>query len=220
MALLLQQFQRLEVLTINQQSITFLIHILHAPHEFMLELGTKELRVKYKERVVLQEFLSQWFVVTLCHYVALYLVNGEKAYPLLALRIIGDNLWVKGMRDAVERDAVITTDNKLLFQPEFLLEVFELGKESDDFLANLLDGFHLCQMLQDVVGIKIVQEHYFVLDIKIQLTAQESTKVLMDEIIEIVFRGIVLQMLHQQTAVFVVGSRTFYSQQLGKIRIR
>ena len=83
----------------------------------MLKLSIEESGVKNKEGVLLQELDGKRFAIPLRGKVALYLVNGKQAYPLLSLGFIGNNLRIEFLWHTVERDAIVALHHKLLFQP-------------------------------------------------------------------------------------------------------
>ena len=89
----------------------------------------------------------------------------------------------------------VSTTN-LLLQPELLLEVLKLGEEIDDLAGDAADDFDLGKILLDArrgLVLHIVQVHDFVLDVEVQLPAQEAAQVLVDEVVEGVAGGVAVQ---------------------------
>lgn len=92
--------------------------------------------------------------------------------------------------------------DEFLFQPQFFLEVFQLGEEVDDFMGDGAQGLDEAQVaLQrgEVSGaLYVIEVHHFVFDVEIQLAPQESAEVFVDEVIGAVFGGVGGKVFFQQ----------------------
>ena len=68
--------------------------------------------------------------------------------------------------------------DKFLFQPQFFLEVFQLGEEVDDFMrdgAQSLDEAQVAFQRGKIAGaLQVIEVHHFVFDVEIQLAPQET----------------------------------------------
>ena len=67
-------------------------------------------------------------------------VDGHEADPFLALGVAGGDGGVEVFREAVEGDDVVAGGDEFLFEPEFFLEVLDLGEEADDFMGDGAEG--------------------------------------------------------------------------------
>ena len=135
--------------------------------------------------------------------IALDLINCKQPHPLFPLRITRGDFRIEFFRDAVEGDDVVAGSDELLLEPEFLLEVFDLGKEADDFCGDGAEGFDLGAGFLPVGFrrvIEVVEMDDFVLDEKIQFAAEEAAEVLVDEVVEGVLAGVFTEVLGEDAA--------------------
>ena len=117
----------------------------------------------------------------------------------------------------VERHAVVRLDDKLLLEPELLLEILQLLKEGDYLVGDTPYRFGLAEIVLDARGrlrFDVVQMHDLILDIEIKLAAQEAAEVFVCEIVECVAAGLIGQMLFQQRAVWVLLRRSVRPERL------
>src|SRR3989442_15137517 len=97
----------------------------------------------------LEELDLERLTVGRCRSAADHFVNAEEIHPLFALRIIGGDLGVEILRNAVERNAVLCLHHELLLEPQPLLEVLELSQERDDLARDATDHLDLGEILLD-----------------------------------------------------------------------
>ena len=127
-------------------------------------------------------------------------VDGVHGDPFINLRFVPDNLRPEGFVDLVQRDAPVGLHHEFLLQPQFFLEILDLGEKINNDLTDALDGFHLGKVglhAGFAAGVQILQMHDLTLDEEIQLARQKAVQILVDEIVEGVLRHIALQMLLQ-----------------------
>lgn len=124
--LLLQQFQCLKVLGVDEQAIALLINIVDRSKQSIPELCRKEFGIEHEERIFLEEFHRQRHGIgRRVSLVAFNPVNRKQTHPLLALCIVGSNLGVEAFRHTVERHAIVGLYDKFLFQPQPFLIVLQ-----------------------------------------------------------------------------------------------
>src|SRR5690606_7074364 len=123
----------------------------------------------------------------------------------------GDNRGIQALRHAVEREAVMRGGDEFLFQPEFFLEIFQLREKVDQVKRDGAQGLNLAQVLLDgsesFSVLHVIQMHDFVLDVKIQLVAQKTAEIFVNEIIGGVARGVLRQVFFKQGALRVFLGR-------------
>ena len=105
----------------------------------------------------------------------------------------------------VQGNQPVAGSDKFLFQPQFFLEVFQLGEEVDDVVRDAAQGLDEAQVAfqRGEVGgaLHIVEVHHFVFDVEIQLAPQETAEVFVNEVIGAVFGGVGGKVFFQQGAV-------------------
>ena len=67
-------------------------------------------------------------------------VHGD---PFINLRFVPDNLCPEGFVDLVQRDASVGLHHEFLLQPQFFLEILDLGEKINNDLTDALDGLYL-----------------------------------------------------------------------------
>ena len=125
------------------------------------------------------------------------LINGIHFNPFLDLFLVIADFFVEGFVNLVQSNAPVRFDNKLLLEPQLLLEIFNLRKKINDNLADLLDCLHLGKVCFDtnfIRRIQIIEMHHLVLDKEIKFARKESSQILMNKIVKGVLGDIPLQM--------------------------
>ena len=131
----------------------------------------------------------------------MYLINGVHRYPFRNLCLICGYFCIKFFVYAVKSDAPVGLYDKLLLQPQLFLEVLYLCKKVDYDLTYTLYSPYLCKIGLHtlLIGcIKVIKVHDLTLDIKIQLSGQESPEILMYEIIKSILSHICVEMPPEQ----------------------
>ena len=179
----------------------------------MLKLLREESGIKYEEGILLKELHGEWNGIGFSSQVPFYLVDCKQTYPFLTLAVVGKDFGIELSRYTVNGDAIVGLHHKLLLQPQLLLEVFKLSQHTDNLLTDLLDGTNNSQLVVDELSIKVIDMQHLILDIEIQLTMKEASKVFMDEIVKTVLGGIVRQVLLKQCAVGIILCGRFSGKQ-------
>lgn len=139
------------------------------------EVLIEELRVEDEVRVGLEEVNRQRLRVAGLGDVLLDPVYGEEAHPLLALLVVGGDLFVQLLRHAVQGEAVFGGYDELLLK-EPLLEVLDLGEERGDAPAHALHGPHHLEPALGAVrspAIQVVHVQHLVLEVEVQLPSRK-----------------------------------------------
>ena len=82
-------------------------------------------------------------VCDIAQFLRFDLINGKEFHPFLALGRIGGDFRIKIFRDAIQREAIVRSNDKFLFQPELFLKVFQLLQKRNNFMGDFPD--HLNQ---------------------------------------------------------------------------
>ena len=105
-------------------------------------------------------------------------VKHPEAFPLRPLLLVGGNCRVEAFRQTIKRYAVVGGNDKLLFQPELLLELFKLGKKGDQIESNGAQGLNHAQAFFDVGKLfsilHVIKMHHFVLDVEVKFTTEKA----------------------------------------------
>ena len=156
--------------------------------------------VQHQKRVHFQELDAERLAVARAAVAEITrdLVDGEQVHPLLALRLVGRDLGIERLRYPIQGDTPLRLQHELLLEPEPLLEIFELGEEGDDLVGHVADGTYAGKGAAEPGGIsggEIVQVQDFALEVEVQLTAEEASQVLVDEVVEAVLRRVAFEVL-------------------------
>ena len=206
----LHKAERLKILTMKQNAVGLLIYVAYRFEQTRREFGGEIPRVHHQRWVRLQELRLELLAIARGSQIALDLVNRKELYPLRALILVGGDLRVERVGDTADCDAIASLDHKLFLQPQLLLEVLKLGKKVDDLARNHADDLDLGEVLLDArrgFVLHVVQVHDFVLDVEVQLPAEEGPEVLVDEIVEGVARGVALKVRLQPRIVELLAAR-------------
>ena len=190
----------MKIIAVNHQPVCLFVQVRDSRQQGVLEGVGKVFGIDDKIFIAAQKIKSRRTRPTF------RLVYGVKRNPLVALSFVGDNLRPKRLVDFIQRDTPIGCHDKFLFEPKLFLKVFNLREELDNNFADAPDSFDLSKISFDtrlVVGIQILQAHYLALYKEIQLASQETAQVLMDKVIESIFRRVAFEVLFKQS-VFVI----------------
>ena len=95
-------------------------------------------------------------------------------------------------------------NDKLLLQPQFLLELLNLNQKVDNLSGNHADNFDFREVLrnaQDGLIFYIIKLQDLVFNIEVQFTAEEGAKIFVNEKVKSVPSGISPEMCFQPTVV-------------------
>lgn len=203
----LEEIQGLEVLTIDHQTIEPFIEIMifaDFSDEFIFPWFIKMLGIEYEIWIVLEELTRER------SWESIDIIDSKKGDPVIYLSLIGTDIIIVCLIDTIKCDTVSCLDDHLLFQEELLLEFFQTWEEGDDLFSDLLhslDHRERCDERLWRPSIDIIDVEDLILDIKIELSREESIEILMDEVVKSVSFYIVIDMPLDESTRFVFLGR-------------
>ena len=213
----LEQVERLEVLSVDEETVLLLLQrpgVGEGFQQLVREVPVEVPRVQHQERVGAQELHRERLRKTDAAVAEIPsdFVEGEQANPFFPLRRIRRDLGPERLRNPVEGDTPMALQHELLLEPEALLEVFQLGQEHDDPVADLPHGAQLRQrpfQTRRAAPVEVVRPQDFGIQVEVQLLPQETAQVVVDEVVETVLGGVAVEVLrqHRSVAVRVGGGR-------------
>ena len=203
-----KQVQRLKVLPVHQQAVQLLIQgsgVGERCQQTVCEVRVEVAGVQNKIRVLLQKLDGERLGVARAAIgqVARDLVDGEHVDPFLVLVRVRRDVGVERLRHPIQGHAVMRFEHELLLEPEPLLELFELGEKGDDLVRHVPEGPYAGKRAAQsgrVAKGQIVEIEHFALEVEIELAVQEARQVLVDEVVEGVFRGVAFYVLREHGA--------------------
>ena len=177
MVAFLEQVERLEVFAVDEQAVALFVEASDAFEHVGFETRIEVSSIEHEVGVAFEESWARIFA-------PLELRDAIPVFPNRKLRLVGQDIGIKRLGQAIEGNAVLRFHDELSLFPDALLEVFYLRHPVDKFVSHLTHGENLVEQRLYTVDVStgdIIEEEYFVLDEKIKLTTQESTEIFVDK---------------------------------------